>query len=155
MNNASMIRRGLAAFVAFGLLGTGPVWAEEQQSSFGQATDAAAQGRVAPKVDLRLAARAFVADETGLMLPLPGESGFVDQATGANSAPAAASGAATGKRTADWSTVPPNAPRTTHAHKIAAYTALAVLTVVSVVLVVRETRKEDPVLAPGTPVRIP
>ena len=156
MNNARIIRRVLSAVVAFSLLGVGPVWAEEQQVSFIQTADADAHGRVvAPKVDLRFAARVFVADETGLMLPLPGASGFVDQAAATKPTPATAPGAGAGKRTPDWSTVPPNSPRTTRAHKVAAYTALAVLTVVSVVFVVREARKEDPVLTPGTPVRIP
>jgi hypothetical protein len=141
--------------MAFSLLCAGPVWAAEQQSSHGPALEAGAPGRMVPKIDFRTAARSWVAAETGLALPLPGERVLSDQATGAKPAPAAASAAATGKRTPDWSTVPPNAPRTTRGHKIAAYTALAILTVASAVLVVREIGKEDPVLTPGTPVRIP
>jgi hypothetical protein len=154
MNNARMIRGGLAAVVALSLLGFGPVRPEAQQALYGQSPDAGVAGRVGPKIDLRAAARILVADETGLVLPLLGESGFADQVP-APKPEAAAPRAATVKRAPDWSTVPPNAPRTTRTHKIAAYTALAILTVVSVVLVVREIRKDDPVLTPGTPTRIP
>jgi hypothetical protein len=150
-----MIRRGLAALVALSLSGVGPVRAEEQQASYGQVPDAGAAGRLDPKVDLRAAARILVADETGLVLPLLGESVQADQVTTQNPEPAAVPRAANLKRQPDWSTVPPNSPRTTRAHKIAAYTALAILTAVSVVLVVREVRKDDPVLTPGTPTRIP
>jgi hypothetical protein len=154
MNKARMIRRGFAALVALSLLGAGPVRAEEQQASYGQTPDAGA-ARLYPKVDLRAAARVLVADETGLVLPLLGESGYADQVPAQKPEPAAVPRAANLKRQPDWSTVPPNSPRTTRTHKIAAYTALAILTVASVVLVVREVRKDDPVLTPGTPIRIP
>jgi hypothetical protein len=154
MNRAKMIRRWLAALVALSLLGFGPVWPGEPQALYGQSPDAGAAARIPPKIDLRAAARVLVADETGLVLPLLGESGFADQVP-AQKPEAAATRAATVKRAPDWSTVPPNAPRTTRTHKIAAYVALAILTVASMVLVVREVGKDDPVLTPGTPTRIP
>ncbi len=151
MISMKTIQKGLAAFLAFCLLSAVPIWGEEQQVSFGQVRQNGS-GRTVPRVDLRAAARALVLAETGVATPaLAGGLGLNDEA--AKSVTAARPQSE--KKPAIASTVPPNAPRTTRSHRIAAYTAIAVLAVVSAVVIAREVGHENPVLTVGTPTRIP
>jgi hypothetical protein len=152
-------QRGLAAFLACSLLSAGPIWAEEQQNVTVQSVpleigSIGTPAPATPKVDLRAATKAFMLAETGMASPIPA-GGFL-----ADHTPVQGGGAAGVKATADkqavvTSTVPPNAPKTTRNHRIAAFTALAILTAASIALVAREVGHQDPVLTPGAPTRIP
>jgi hypothetical protein len=155
MISVRLMRRGFAAILGLSLLSAGPVWAEEQMFLPGRTLNGDIGIIPTVKVDFRAAARAVVLAETGLALPSLGGAAPSNPAAAANPGTTAGSAAPAEKKAPDWSTVPPNAPRTTHSQKLAAFTALAVLTVVSVVLAVREVRRDDPALTPGTPTRIP
>ncbi len=153
MISMKIVQRGLAALLAFCLVGVGPTWGEEQRGSFSQLPQrGGGSAHAVPRVDLRAAARAFVLADTGVASPaLPNGLGSVGQAA---AKPAPAARPQSEKKAAIASTVPPTAPRTTRTHKIAAYTAIAVLAAVAAVVVAKEVRHEDPVLTPGTPTRI-
>jgi hypothetical protein len=154
MISMRLTRRGLAGILGLSLLSAGPVWAEEQLYPPPRLEGKVAIGSVS-KVDFRAAVRAVVLADTGLAIPSAGATGLSGQAAAASPATAAAHTAASRNKSPDWSTVPPNAPRTTHNQKLAAFTVLGILTVAAVVLTVREIRRDDPVLTPGTPTRIP
>jgi hypothetical protein len=154
MISMRLIQRGLAAILGLSLLSAGPVWGEEPPYSASRLEGKIAISSVA-KVDFRAAARAVVLADTGLAIPSAGAMGLSGQAAAASPAKTEAHAAVSTKKSPDWSTVPPNAPRTTHNQKVAAFTVLAILAVSAVVLAVRETRHDDPVLTPGAPTRIP
>lgn len=152
------VKKAFSLVLALSLLPLGPAVAADQPGRAAPSTAAAlTAGKVVPgiPVDFRAAVRVCVLEETGVATPFSGTPDAIHDGVG-KARPAISTDSAAGTQN-PWATgtVPPNSPRTTRSHKVAAYTALAILAAASAVLVAREVHRDNPVLTAGTPTRVP